>query len=224
MKKLQQLPFRVRADRESKVGSRKLRKEKKNLSRSKDSVLRNSVNCNCAGSSVIIWEGYETSDQVHMKGQRSQRAALNASQWGSWQWLCVSHPDCWNQLPAISNQLARCTWSIKLIPMCKYTNKLKAFAAVLCTWMDTHTHTCILTHSCEHTRGNARTSIICMNIIQTLSIRMSNLAEKKTAWHLEPAEINGRRGDFFFFCTCLPFLYWLYQLPGFSLFHAANFT
>lgn len=24
--------------------------------------------------------------------------------------------------------------------------------------------------------------------------------------------------------TCLPFLYWLNQLPGVSLFHAANFT
>lgn len=31
---------------------------------------------------MIIWERYETSDQVHMKGQQGcERAALNATQW-----------------------------------------------------------------------------------------------------------------------------------------------
>lgn len=35
---------------------------------------------------------------------------------------------------------------------------------------------------------------------------------------------TGIRGEDACFCTCLPFLNWLYQLPGVSLFHAANFT
>lgn len=43
--------------------------------------MRKSVNCNCARSSVTFWEGYETSDQVQMKGQFSERAALNTSKW-----------------------------------------------------------------------------------------------------------------------------------------------
>lgn len=41
--------------------------------------MRPSASCKCARSSVIFWEGYETSDQVQMKGQLSGRAALNTS-------------------------------------------------------------------------------------------------------------------------------------------------
>lgn len=71
--------FTIRTANESKIGSREITLRKK-IQQIQGLRVRKSANCNCAGSSVIIWEGYETSDQVHMKGQCSEHAALNATQ------------------------------------------------------------------------------------------------------------------------------------------------